>query len=100
MSAVDLPAMGLSPGARPRTQLCKGSLAPFWGAHGSTCSQQQRGGSIRSRAPSRSLIRRGQLQIVALRNVSGHDVPVSSPIINEKGIVVSAQLLNCHFSLL
>ena len=34
---------------------------------------------------------RAQPQIVALRNVSGHDVPVSSPIINEKGIVVSAQ---------
>ena len=27
--------------------------------------------------------------MVALRNNSGHDTPVSSPVVNEKGIVVS-----------
>lgn len=27
--------------------------------------------------------------MVALRNYSGHDTPVSSPVVNEKGIVVS-----------
>ena len=32
--------------------------------------------------------RRG-LSVVALRNYSGHDTPVSSPVVNEKGIVVS-----------
>ena len=31
--------------------------------------------------------RRG-VHVVALRNYSGHDQPVSSPIVNEKGIVV------------
>ena len=31
---------------------------------------------------------RRSLHVVALRNYSGHDQPVSSPIVNEKGIVV------------
>ena len=30
--------------------------------------------------------------MVALRNYSGHDTPVSNPVVNEKGIVVSITL--------
>jgi hypothetical protein len=92
MSALEMQARGLTCGARLHTQLCRGNLMPIWGAHACTCTQQRRGRGMRAQAPSRSLVRRGQLQIMALRNVSGHDVPVSSPIINEKGIVVSAYL--------
>ena len=29
------------------------------------------------------------LHVVALKNYSGHDTPVSSSVVNEKGIVVS-----------
>ena len=41
---------------------------------------------------------RGPLAVIALRNYSGHDTPVSSPVVNEKGIVVWGALPACmHF---
>ena len=50
-----------------------------------TCSKSfQRQRRLVSSCPGS---RRGG-HVVALRNYSGHDQPVSSPIVNEKGIVV------------
>ena len=39
--------------------------------------------------------RRGARSVVALKHFSGHDTPVSSPTVNEKGIVV--RTLSCLF---
>ncbi|CAL5223603.1 g6142 [Coccomyxa viridis] len=37
-----------------------------------------------------SKVPRRSLHLVALKNYSGHDTPVSSPVVNEKGIVIDA----------
>lgn len=45
-------------------------------------------GRRQQRTPANS--RRHVLRVQALKHYSGHETPVSSPIVNEKGIVVSA----------
>lgn len=72
-----------------QTQFNRGSCALHQRRSITTWRQQQTG--RRGIHPGRTVFRRGQPQITALRNFSGHDVPVSSPIINEKGIVVGGQ---------